>query len=477
MRQQVMHSLRWTLFGRFSVQVLSWVSTLIVIRLLSPGDYGLVAMATMVIGFSALFSELGMGAVLIQQENIDDLLIRRVFGIGLIINFLLFLILTSFAPAIADFFDEKRLSNVIQVQSLSFLISAFGIVPSSLLTRNMEFRKKAFANITNGLTASLLTLCLALADMGFWALVLGSLGGGVVYTIVQVIALGRWYWPCFSLRGTRQLVSFGGIVSLFRTLWYLYSQADIFIIGKLLGKEMLGIYSVAMDIATLPMQKVAGIFNEVGFAAYSKGQREEGDISSYFLTSARYLSMVGFPIFWGISSIASEITQVILGATWVNAEIPIKLLSLVVPLRMLSNVTTPALMGIGMLWPIVQNTLVGCIIMPLALLAGAPWGINGVATAWIIAYPIFFLLTITRALPFIKLRISDYLMVLTKPAIASMAMYLIVELARLGPIKFLSGTVWGLVALVILGASVYVVFMWTFDRTACMNFLKLVRGN
>ncbi|WP_336511698.1 oligosaccharide flippase family protein [Candidatus Accumulibacter phosphatis] len=121
---------------------------------------------------------------------------------------------------------------------------------------------------------------------------------------------------------------------------FFYSQADMFVAGKLLGKEALGFYSVAMHLASLPVQKVSGILNQVAFPAFSKIQNDSATVKLHVLKSVRILSFLSFPVLWGISSIAPEIVQLLLGPKWEPAILPLQILPMIMPLRMISNFFT-----------------------------------------------------------------------------------------------------------------------------------------
>ena len=114
-----------------------------------------------------------------------------------------------------------------------------------------------------------------------------------------------WYRPRFALcRASAAPARFGGFITIDRLLWYVYSQADALIIGKLLGKEILGLYSVGMHLASLPMQKLAGMLNEIGFSAFTRLQEDRAGLREHFIKAVRLLSLLSFPVFFGISSVA-----------------------------------------------------------------------------------------------------------------------------------------------------------------------------
>src|SRR5665647_184336 len=133
LRSQALSGLRWTASVRLVSQVITWAITLVVIRLLTPADYGLLAMATVFVSFLAMFSELGLGAALVQKADVDDELLKRAFGVILVIHFSLAALLMLSAPLIGDFYNEPRVVPVIRVLSLQFVLAGFSVIPDAQL--------------------------------------------------------------------------------------------------------------------------------------------------------------------------------------------------------------------------------------------------------------------------------------------------------------------------------------------------------
>ena len=149
LRSQVLTGFRWTATVRFLSQVLAWAITLLVVRLLAPADYGLLAMATVFVAFLTMFSEFGLGPAVVQRRDIDDPLLKRVFGVILIVHASLTLVLVLAAPLIAEFYREPRVAPVVRVLSLQFMISAFVVIPDAMLQRRMEFKHRSLLDFSS----------------------------------------------------------------------------------------------------------------------------------------------------------------------------------------------------------------------------------------------------------------------------------------------------------------------------------------
>lgn len=431
LRSQALAGFRWTASVRLASQLITWAITLMVIRLLSPADYGLLAMATVFVSFLTMFSELGLGAAVVQKADVDEQLLRRVFGVVLAIHFSLAALLALAAPLIASFYGEPRVIPVIRVLSLQFVLAGFAVIPDAQLQRKMEFRNRSLLDLSNAVLASLTTLALALAGAGVWALVAGSLLSQLGKTIGINWLSPFLRWPDFSLTGMRSLLRFGGHFTAIQVFWMFLSQIDVLICAKWLGNEVLGFYSVAMHLASLPSQRLSGLVNQVAFPTFSRMQDDIHKVGENVLLGTRILSFFAFPVLWGMSSIAPEIVQVILGSKWAAATVPLQVLALIIPLRMVSNFVATALQGIGRSDIVLRNVIWAALLAPPAFFLGANgWGLLGLCLAWLVVSPLVFLQGMMRGLPVLQLRLAQLITAMLPAAVASLGMYVAVTVTR-----------------------------------------------
>jgi O-antigen/teichoic acid export membrane protein len=390
LRQKVISSFMWLSSLTFLGQAVTWVITLVVIRLLEPKDYGLMAMASVFIGFLTILNELGLGPAIIQKPDLTEHDMRKANGCVLVINIILCAAVFALAPLIAWFFHEPRLVAIIRVLGLSFILISFYFLPQSLMTREMDFKTRSIIELGGNLVSSLIVLVLALDGFGVWALVLGPIGMHL-FKVAGFNAIKRYrYRVLLSARGMRGMLAFGGYVSVARVFWYFYSQADILICGKIFGKTLLGIYSVAMQLVSIPMNKLSPMLSQIGFSAFSKIQANLASVQANFLRLIHLISLVSFPLFWGLAMVAPQAIPWLLGAKWHSVILPIQLLSIVMPLRFISTMFSPVISSYGRPDVTMQNMVAALIIMPAAFYIGAHWGILGLCLAWVIAFPLLF---------------------------------------------------------------------------------------
>ncbi len=475
LRNDVLHSLKWLGGARLAGQLVAWAITIIVIRILKPSDYGLMAIAEVMIGFAALFQELGLYSAMVQKRDLTQRQIEQAFGLLIIANTGIYLLVFALAPFLAQFFGDPRLTTIVRVLGIQFPLASVGVVQDAMLSRSMRFKRKSIANVVIVLSNGFTTLGFALAGAGVWALVFGNLAGSLIRPVALSMAARHWCRPRFSREGMAEMLHFGSFVTLSGFLWYLYSRSDVFIIGKILGKEILGFYSIAMQLASLPIQKVGEVLNQVGLAAYSTIQHDMAAIRSHYLKVVRVLSFVAFPIFWGISSVSPELVNVVLGHRWTPAIIPLQLLSLVMPFRMVSHSGSP-LSAIGKPQIATLNHLITLVLMPPAFIIGAYYyGLTGVSLAWVIMYPIAVLVRLHVSLAPLELKPRSYLASMGGPAAGGAFMYVIVILVREIVVRPWLGPRIGLVSMACIGATAYLGFMWLLCRRRCREMIAMTR--
>lgn len=476
LRARVVSALLWAGGSRLASQALSWAVTLVVIRLLSPADYGLLAMAGVFVNFLVLLAEAGLGTAVIQASHLDQTRLQRVFGAVIVIDLVLFVLLVAAAPAVAAFFDEPRLTALIRVLALQFPMMMLTAIPSALLSKELEFKDQSLVDLGSAVIGGLVVLGMAIGGYGVWALVGGSVLSQLVRTIgINMVAPFRGR-PIFSLEGIRTTLGFGAQVTGARVLWFVYSQADVFIAGRLLGKDMLGAYSVAMNLASLPVRKIASIMNQVTLPAFAQAQHRPEAVSRYLLQTTSLLSLVAFPVLWGISSIAPELVSVVLGAQWHAATTPLQLLPLIMPLSMLSPFFNAAFQGIGHAGVVFKNVLTATVVMVAAYLVGVRWGLTGLSLAWVIGFPLAFLLNLRRMLPLVGLTFAAFWRAVAPSMLSAAVMLGVITQAR----ALLTGTLQPLflmLALIALGGISYAAMTLAFNRGAIASLRVLRAGS
>jgi len=474
LRTRVLIAIRWTALSRLVGQLVSWTITLYVIRILSPDDYGLMAMASVPLAFFYLLNTAGLDGVLVQKRDMSERLRAQIFGLVIILNLFFFLISLGGAPWIAAFYDEPRLTPIIRILSFQFVVLAFETLPQSQLERDINFGRRSIVELVSMVAGSLIALTLARAGFGVWTLVWVSLATTAIATAGLVLAQRSLCWPRFSLEGMKSDLRFGWSATVDRALRFAFADSDRLIGGKLFGNILLGYYAVANDLAALPINKLTGVINSIALPAFAKAHLNPAAASSYLLAVTRLMSLLAFPFFLGMSSIAPELTTLLLGPKWEAAAVPLQLLSLVMPLRMLMNAFQPFLWAVGRPDTSASTFLIGALSMPIAFLVGAHWGPVGLSLAWALVYPLVFLISIAYAQSLTGVLVTDILRAMARPILASSVMYALVFTTKHYAVFSQSGRVLQLAQLVLVGVVTYSGAMFVLDRDVCLDAYDLL---
>jgi teichuronic acid exporter len=474
-KTRVLSALRWTAGARTFAQVINWASTIVVIRILGPEDYGLMAMSQVLFFILLGFSQVGLGAALVQAERISEGELKHVFGFLLTLNVVLFAVQLLGAPLVASAFGEPGIEPLMRVLAVLFLIQPFIVIPSNLLGRDIDFKRRSLVELAASVVAALSVLGAALSGLGVWALMLGVF----VRTGIEAIGLLAIrpfpLVPGFAFGQISHLIKFGWVKTLENFAWKVFSQADMMIAGRFFGAEVAGIYSVTLELASLPMTKLMPLLQDVAMSAYSRVKdNDRGAVRYYFVKSLKAISLLSFPVFLGMAAVSWEFVDVVLGEKWASVGWPLFIMALATPLRIVTNLVSPVVSALGRPGIAVRVMLVALVVMPAAFLVGSRWGVIGLAAAWLFGFPLVFAFAMSQLSRAIGESVAKLLEALAPATMASALMLAAVMASR----DLLAGVLhgwWGLVVLVAIGVAVYSLLMLTVYRKLAGDVLATFR--
>jgi O-antigen/teichoic acid export membrane protein len=239
-KSAVIHSIKWMTFARLAAQLLRWSATLIIIRILTPADFSIVALAETVLGFLEMFAVLGLSAAIIRSQEPSNDFIRSIFTMIAIVNSVLAVVLFSSATIAANFYRQPELVMVMRVLSVGFILTIFESIPSALLSKAMRFKEIAIIQLLSGIAGAAVSLVMAYMGFGYWTLVAGGLATQLTRTIATLIINPVIPLPSLQLSKAWEAATFGSFVLLSSILYYLYVTLDVIIAGRFWSPEMLG---------------------------------------------------------------------------------------------------------------------------------------------------------------------------------------------------------------------------------------------
>lgn len=473
-RSIVISALRWNTAAKLISQALNWGMTIVIIRLLSPADYGLMAMTMTFVFLLSGLADVGLASAVIQAPRLEMNLLRRVQGFILTTCLGVFVLLQLGAPLIAAFFKEPQLSDLVRVMSLEILIGAPAALSGAMLMRELRVKITSTVELTTGVLSSVVTALLAWKGFGVWSLVFASLVRVSMSTIVLLIVSPLRLNPSFRWTGMSDLFVFGGLSTVNQVLQRLNAQLDSLIAGRVLGSVALGVYSVSMHLASLPAAKLGSIIGDVVFPAFARIQADHAAVRRQLLYAIGLLAFVAFPVFFGLSAVAPEAVTVLLGDRWAMAVIPLTVIPLVMPIRIINGIVATAAYGTGRPGIAVQNQVTLLVLMTIGLTAGGSWGVIGFTFAWAIVLPIVALLGFRKAGKALGLPMATMLSPLLRPAVAAFSMYVVVCTYRMMGGQTLDEPL-RLLTMVILGAAAYIATTLIVNRAGAAAFVRLCR--
>lgn len=466
-------AIKWSSISQVSRQIMQLVTTAVLARLLSPSDFGLVGMATIVIGFVGIFSDLGTSSAIIQRKNLSDSLINSLFWINVVFGLLAMVILLAVAPLVANFYQEPRVTLVLRVLSFTFLMSGISILQKAILERNLAFNTSAKIEISAVVAGSLLGISTAVMGWGVWSLVTQSLTV-VSLTTILLWTVSKWQPKlAFSWEEVQEVSNYSLNLTAFSIFNYFARNADYILIGRFLGSQDLGYYTLAYRLMLYPLQNVSAVIGRVMFPALSKLQDDNARFSFAYLKMSSTIALISFPLMVSLWALAKPFILTFFGQQW---QPVILLLMILAPVGMSQSIMTT----VGIIyqvkgrtdwlfrWGIISGTLV-----VIAFVIGLQWGIIGVASAYaiatlILAYPNF-------AIPFrlINLPVRDLGAVLWRPLVASLIMLgLLLVVGFLLPANLASGWVLGIS--VPIGCITYLLASWWLNRKQIQQLFDMI---
>jgi PST family polysaccharide transporter len=471
--KSIARAIAWSASAKWFTQLFSWISTIIVARLLSPSNFGLFGMATVYLCFAGIFDQFGIADAVLTLRDLSKRQIAELNSLAVIQGICLFSFSCAIAVPLAHFFKEPRLAMVVIVSSSTFIINAFQVIPSALLKKNLRFKLLALIDTLRQFFQMISVIALAWYGLGYWSLAYSFIVGVCVSTLLTVLAR-RHSFAIPHFAGLRREIRFSREVLSAGLFWYLYSNGDFLVAGRFLGTQALGDYTVAWNISSTPIEKIGNLITGVTPALFATVQKDKSELRRYFLRITESLSCIVLPASIGLAVLADLLVSVLLGTKWVGVIGPLRLLGIFVAFRSLNTVLPKILTAIGNTEFVMWTTAVSAIVMPISFLVGSRWGTNGIATAWIIMYPIVTAPLYWKTFRQIDLRLHDYLTAVIPAVNASLIMAVLVLGGRLAlPLSL--PPLFRLMLLVSLGVAAYSGAFWVLYRERVSRLVRAVQ--
>lgn len=456
LKQKALKGVIWSAIQSWGSHVITFSVFLLLARLLDPKDFGLVAMAGVFIAFMKVFLDQGFASAIIQRQEVEAEHLDTAFWTSVGISTVLVVLCFALAGLVAGFYEQPQLIPVIRLLSLSFLFKALNSVQVAILSRKMAFKSLAIRSLVAMLTGSSVGLGMAAFGFGVWSLVGQQLVMGVVEVVV-LWTVSDWK-PGFqiSTKHLKELLSFGINVVGLNGLNFLNRYSDNLLIGKFLGEEALGYYTVAYRLLTVMTELLIKTVTQVALPTFSKLQHDPERMRGAFYKATQLTSLVAFPGFMGAAALAPEIVQGLFGSQWTPSIPVMKILAFIGMLQAVSYFNGSVIMAMGKpSWKLAINSF-NTVINVIGFFFAVPWGILAVATTYVIRGYLFSPIDLWAVNKLIRLDFTTYLSQYLAPSYGS----LIMIIALLGAKEVLHDSMDVQLLLpiyILLGAAVYAV--------------------
>jgi O-antigen/teichoic acid export membrane protein len=463
----------WRSGSQIVAQIVQWAATFLVIRILDPQDYGLFAMTGVVLVFLNMLNGYGLASGLIQQPEVTEKEIRQIFGMLIVLNGSLAIAQFLLAPLAAAYYRQDIVAHLLRVQSLLYITTPFIALPFALLSRAMDFRHQARANICASIASASAALTGALLGWGVWTLVFAPLVLFAVRGAMMTWSAKSLVRPSFDFRGAWGIARYGSVVAAGQFFWFVQTQTDVFIAGRYFTPHLLGIYTTSLFLTQIFVTKFVPPLNEVAFSAYARIQHDDAAIASAFTRAVRVIMIAAMPFYMGLAATAEPLVLTVLGEKWIEVAPIVRLLAFAMPFMTLQVLFGPACDARGRPGIAVRNGASGSLILAIAFLIGVHWGAIGLAWSWLVAYPVYLGISLWRSLPVIGARLSALADAIAPAAMAGIAMGLSVKVAD----QWMESmdVRLRLLTLIAIGAIVYAGWLTLFARGTLREILALVR--
>lgn len=448
----------------FSGQALKFVlnigSTVILARILTPQDFGLVAMVTAVTAFIMVFKDLGLSMATVQRPEINHSQISALFWVNVVVGALLTIVTIALAPAIAWFYGEPRLMGVTAALAAAFLFSGLTVQHQALLRRQLRLPAVAVIDVTSMAAGAAAGIGAAVAGLGYWALVVMHLGTAVSNALGVWLAAGWVPGRPRRAAGVRSMLLFGGNMTGSGVLNYFSRNMDNVLIGRVLGAQAVGLYAKAYSLLLMPMAQITAPMTAVAVPGLSRLQASPGRYIGFYLKALKIVGYLSMPLVASLGVLAPEVVWIVLGEQWAGAVPIFRVLAVAAFWQAVGATVGWVYVSLDQTRRMLKWASVDAPLTVLAFVMGLQWGAIGVAGAYSVFTTLKIVPQFWYAYAEAPIRLRDALLALRYPVVTSAVAGAVMMISKaqfesFGPIAVvLGGGAATIIALLVLGASV-----------------------
>ncbi|KPJ66660.1 MAG: hypothetical protein AMJ43_07455 [Coxiella sp. DG_40] len=405
-------------------------STVVLARLLTPQDFGLIAMVAAVTNFAMMFKDIGLSMATVQKPDINHTQVSTLFWINVATGMVIAACLVALAPAVASFYGNARLTPVTMALAGTFVFGGLTVQHQALLSRHMRFFSLSLISIIAMAIGVAAAIVAGILGAGYWSLV-------IMYLVIAAgTALGTWIavpWrPCLprNRTGVREMLGFGGNVTAFNFVNYFARNMDNILIGKFCGAGALGLYSKAYGLLMLPISQIRRPLTSVAVPALSRIQDDPKRYTSYYSKLVLVLSFVSMPLTVFLAVCSRSIIHLLLGDQWLEASGIFQILAITAFIQPTWSTVGLVLLSLGQSRRYLRFGLINSLGVVTSFAVGIRWGAMGVAAAYAVANYLILFPSLWYCYRGTPISIRTFLRAIIRPVIASVVTVSVIVVAR-----------------------------------------------
>ncbi|GAA4428200.1 lipopolysaccharide biosynthesis protein [Pontibacter saemangeumensis] len=461
LKSKVLSATKWSILSEIVSKTITPLVFLTLTKILAPEDFGVVSVAILILNFCQIIIEAGLTKTLIfKQERINEIA-NVVFWANLFLSIVVFISVFSFSHSIADYFNDDRVINVVRIYGALIIVSGISAVQSSLLQKDLNFKKLFWIKLLTTLTPGLFSVPLAFYGYGYWAI----LTGNIASQILQCTFLWKFskWRPTYSFdfKILKELLPFTKWVLLESILYYSIAWGDSIIAGRFLGLKDLGVYTTGNNIVNIIFSLIFTPLFPIIFSSFSQVQHDLEKLKIYFVKIIKYLSAFSLPIGIGLFSINEYIEITIFNDKWASLGVVIGLIAIKDSIGYLISINSEVYRSIGKPDLNVKLSLLHLLFIPLYIYS-AQFGLF-----WFCIARISTLITIPPHI-FVVAKIFDFKKSFFWNSIKTNLFCSIVMLLVIEAFKLFLGENYSLTYLIVLifvGGVSYISLTWLINKT------------
>ncbi|AEF02276.1 oligosaccharide flippase family protein [Alteromonas naphthalenivorans] len=449
-------------------QLLSWISTLFVVRILYPEDFAFLAISEMVVGFALMLSKLGFFGALIRKKELSDGDLNAIFSLLMLISCSLYLLLFIFSDTLEALLDKPGVGELILVNGILILISPFQLIYLVLLNREMNFTLIAKIQVFITIIQSLVNLVLAYYGFGYWSIIYSLLFSQILTLLLFRQVCRKYLRLSLDFKKTKDI--WEDVNSSFFTavIWDVNSRLDVFFIQSFYASSILGFYRMSKTISEKPVSLVSKVVQSITLATFSKVASDKLLLAKYIKDSVFFAVFISAPLFVGLSMTAENFVPLILGAKWIPAIDIVKVLCLMQVVNSLKEISGIGLFAAGNGKRKVVQAALALGITATAWLIGGQFSITIALLLVFIGESIWYVLHVQDSKRYLEL--GGFFREFKAPAVSTGVMA--IAIFSVDKLLGLESNIIELICKIITGVLTYFVTLKLFENSAFMKFKK-----